>query len=515
MGTDSSIQDDEYHAVTDLTDRQRRQGLQSITGMALTGQAVGTLTGGAFIVAVLVSYEAPLYVYGLLSALPSLAGVLQVPAAYLVERYHTRKRIAFAGFAGMRLVGLVFALVPIFAAPDIGTVLILAAVFAKSLSGALSGPAWNSMVRDIVPTEEMGEFFARRQRLTVALGIPLSLGAGWFVTGWTQRFPEQELHGYSMLFGLGFLAGLASLYFIKRTPEPVMPPTPSKTKFLDVLLVPFRDTNFRHLMQFLGSWGFALAIASPFFTVYLLTRLGYPMSIVIALTVLSQIANLVFVRIWGRLADRFSNKAVLDVSGPLVLGTTALWLFTAMPEPHRFTLALLIVIHLLRGMSMAGVTLATGNIALRLAPKGHGAPYLAANNLVGAVAGFAAPLIGGAVAGGLEAHRFSIQVAWETPGGALSVPAVSFQGMDFAFLLATVVGIYAMHRLSLVVEGGAVERSVVVRNLFEEIKRPVVTFGDGNQSSVIGIPISVLRRTGRRFGRFGRRAGADDRSRFR
>jgi MFS family permease len=498
-----------------LTDAQRRRGLQSITGMALTGQAVGTLTGGAFIVAVLVAYDAPLYVYGLLSALPSLAGVLQIPAAYLVERYRRRKRIALAAFGGMRLVGLVFALVPVLAAPEVGTVLILAAVFAKSLAGAVSGPAWNSMVRDIVPTEGMGDFFARRQRLTVALGIPLSLGAGWFVTWWARSYPGQELRGYSLLFGAGFLVGLTSLYFIRRTPEPAMAPAAGRTKFFDVLLVPFRDTNFRNLMGFLGAWGFALAIASPFFTVFLLQRLGYPMATVIALTVLSQVANIVFVRIWGRLVDRLSNKAVLSVSGPLVLGTTALWLFTAMPDPHRFTLAILVVIHVLRGTSMAGVSLATGNIALRLAPEGRGAPYLAANSFVGAIAGFAAPLLGGAVAGALEGHRFSVRVTWAAPGGETVVPAFHIQGMDFAFLLATLVGMYAMHRLSAEVEGDAVTRSVVVRNLLAEMKRPVVNFGDADDQSILGVPVSALRATRRRFGRFRGLVSGRDRPRNR
>lgn len=308
--------------------------------------------------------------------------------------------------------------------------------------------------------------------------------------------------GYSLLFGVAFPGGLTSLYFIKRTPEPTMPPAEGKTKFLDVLLVPFRDTNFRNLMQFLGSWGFALAIASPFFTVFLLQRLGYPMSTVIALTVLSQVANLVFVRIWGRLVDKFSNKAVLSVSGPLVLGTTALWLFTAIPGPHRFTMVPLIGIHVLRGMSMAGVTLATGNIALRLAPEGRGAPYLAANSLVGSIAGFMAPLLGGAVAGALEAYRFSIEITLDTPGGSTVVPAFSLQGMDFAFLLATVVGLYAMHRLSFVVEGEAVNRSTVVRNLLKEIKRPLVTFGDGDQSTVLDVPMIALRSTQRQVSRF-------------
>jgi hypothetical protein len=90
----------------------------------------------------------------------------------------------------------------------------------------------------------------------------------------------------------------------------------------------------------------------------------------------------------------------------------------------------------------------------------------------------------------------------DAPGGSTAVPAFSLQGMDFAFLLATVVGFYAMHRLSFVVEGEAVSRSVVVRNLFEEIKRPIVTFSDGDQSTVLALPMSALRSTQRQMGRF-------------
>lgn len=109
---------------------------------------------------------------------------------------------------------------------------------------------------------------------------------------------------------------------------------------------------------------------------------------------------------------------------------------------------------------------------------------------------------GGAVAGGLADHRFPIQVMHEAAGGSTVVPAFSLQGMDFAFLLATVVGVYAMHRVSLDVEGETGTRSVVFRNLFEEVKRPVLTFSDGDQLAVIGVPLSVLRTTQRQVGRF-------------
>ena len=484
---------------TGLTAAETGRGLQNIIRLSLSGQAMGTLTGGAFIVAVLVFFDAPLYVFGLLAALPALAETLKVPAAYVIERYRKRKRIALLAFGGTRLSVLALAAIPLFVDPRLGIALILGVIMLKSAFSAVAGAAWSPMVRDLVPDHEMGGFFARRQKLTVGISIPLSLAAGWFVTQWAEWSPARELEGYSLLFVAGFLAGALGLYFVWLTPEPAMPEFVEPTVFREMVTTPFRDENFRNLMVFLGSWGFAMAIATPFFTVYLLTRIGLDMSVVILLTVLSQIANVAFVEIWGKLADRFSAKAVLGVSGPLVLGTTILWLFTLMPETHRFTMGLLVAIFVLRGMSMAGVSLATGTIAMRLAPQGRGTSFLAANSFVVALAGAVGPLMGGAIAGAFEDRRFTITLTWEAPNGVVAIPAIHLQGMDFAFISAFLVGIYAMHRLTLIEEGVYIERSVVVQNLFEEIKRPVGSYTTASGVvEILDYPLDTMRQT-RRF----------------
>ena len=233
---------------TGLTDEETRFGLQNITRMGLSGQAIETLTGGAFMVKILVSFGAPLYVFGLLSALPALAGAVQVPAAYFIEKYRMRKRIAFLGFGATRVFVLLLAVIPLFVGGQFGITLILAAILLQSISAAMGGPAWNSIVRDLVPRETMDAFFSRRQKLTIGLSIPLSLAAGWFVTWWARTNPGRELQGYSMLFLVGFLAGLGSLYFIWRTPEPAMTPSTGSTAFREMVTGPFRDRNFRHLM---------------------------------------------------------------------------------------------------------------------------------------------------------------------------------------------------------------------------------------------------------------------------
>jgi DNA-binding transcriptional LysR family regulator len=67
-------------------------------------------------------------------------------------------------------------------------------------------------------------------------------------------------------------------------------------------------------------WTFAVNMATPFFVVYMIDRLDLSLTLVTALLVLSQLANIMSLKAWGRIADRFSNKSVLAVAGPLLAG---------------------------------------------------------------------------------------------------------------------------------------------------------------------------------------------------
>lgn len=495
-------------------DERTRVGLKYVMRQGLAGHAMGTLAGGIFMVKIALSLGASLFAIGLLAALPSLAQLAQLPATYLVERYRDRKRIAFLGLGSVRLCILAIALIPLAVpavfGPSAGLTLLLGLVLLQGVFSATGGTAWNSWIRDLVPQNRMGAFFSRRQQLTLLLGIPLSLGAAAFIDMWTDRYPTQELEGYSVLFFGGLAAGVLGLYFLLRVPSLEMPPVEDQTDFAAIIREPFRDETYRRLIHFLGSWNFGISFAAPFFTVYLLERLGYGLPLVIALGVVSQLTNAAFAPIWGRLSDSFSNKAVLQISAPLVLVSTLLWLFTGMPDPHALTLPLLVVIHVLFGMSMSGISLATGNIGMKLAPRGRGTSYLAANGLVGALAAGLAPLLGGAIASGMATYRLTLTLTLERPAGELSVPTFHLQGVDFAFIVSLLIGLYATHRLTAVVEEGHQQRSAAVQSLLMEIKRPLLSFTTiGGFTELIYVPLGRVRRD-RHASEPGDESGDDD-----
>jgi MFS family permease len=233
----------------------------------------------------------------------------------------------------------------------------------------------------------------------------------------------------------------------------------------------------------------------------MIRRLGMSMSLVIGLSVTSQIVNVLFLRLWGRLADRFTNKSVLTVAGPLFVVSICLWPFLTLPERHTLTVPLLFVIHILAGMSTAGVSLAAGNIALKAAPHGKATAFLACNALVCGVAATIAPIMAGLGADWFAGENLRLSLEWlstATGEARFRLPAMDLQGLDFLFVISVIFGFYAIHRLLAVREQGEVEEEVVITELYSEVRKAV-----RNISNVAGLrhltyfPATWLRQTGR------------------
>lgn len=456
-----------------LTEQEVQAGLRYVTKDGIASQAMGVLTGGAFLIAFAIKLGASNMTIGLLAAIGPLAQLLQLPAIFLVEKLRNRRAIVVTAAGLNRICWLLIALVPFLFAGKAGLGIVLVSMAAASAFGAVSGCSWNSWMRDLIPEKILGSFFARRMRLATGVAIGLSVAAAVYLDVWKKLFAEYEIHGYSLLFIVGFGVGALGVYFISRIPEPRMPAAEEKPQIFKLLTQPFKDENFRKLITFLASWNFAVNLAGPFFTVYMLKRLGLSMSYIIGLSILSQVMNFGFLRIWGRFTDRFSNKSVLAISGPLFILSILAWTFTTMPEKYFLTIPLLILIHIVMGLASAGVSLASGNIGLKLAPKGQATAYLATNTIVNSVAAGIAPILGGKFADFFANRELAWTLKYTTPSGEFSLPTLNLQQWDFFFALAFVIGLYSLHRLAMVKETGEVEEKIVVNELFMEVKSQV------------------------------------------
>ena len=399
---------------------------------ALASEAMGTLTTGVFLVGFAVALGAGNFAIGVLAAVPFCVQLLQIPAVLLVERFRARRAISVWSTAFGRTFLLVAALAPMLA-PSFSVVALIVSLAVYQAMAAIAGCAWNSWMRDLVPSSQYGRFFGRRTMATTALSITLALLGGVLVDTWKRYVPNHNVFGYSILFAIAAIIGFVGVYLLHITPDPPMAPAEKITNPFAVLLSPLRATNFRRLIIFLSSWNFAANLAGPFFTVYMLKSLGYQMTTVLALTIGSQLANLAALGLWGPLSDRFSNKAVLEIAAPLFLLCTFAWTFTGLSWVQPMVLYLLIVIHVLMGIATAGVGLASGNIAMKLSPAGQATAYLAANSVISACFAAAAPILGGLFADYFAAHQLTLAFTWTGGERDVTVQVLNFQSWTFYF----------------------------------------------------------------------------------
>ena len=477
-----------------LTEEQVKSGLRYVIKDGIASQSMGILTGGAFLVAFAVKLGASNLVIGLLAAIGPLSQLLQLPSIFLVEKIRNRRAIVVIAAALSRICWLLIALIPFVFGAKIGLFVLLVSMTAASTLGAVSGCSWNSWMRDLIPQNILGSFFSKRMRIATGVGIVLSIVAAIYLDFWKKILPNYELQGYSILFLLGVVAGALGLYYLAKTPEKRMPVAEERVKILRLLISPFKDENFRKLMAFMCSWNFAVNLAGPFFMVYMLRRLGLSMSWIIGLSIVSQVMNFAFLKIWGKFTDRFSNKSVIAICGPLFILSILAWTFTTMPEKYFLTIPLLILIHVVMGLSSAGVALASGNISLKLAPEGQATSYLATNTIVNSIAAGIAPILGGKFADIFSGRQLEWTLKYTSPTGEYSIPTLNLQQWDFFFVLAFIIGLYSIHRLSMIKEAGEVEEKIVAQELVSEMRSQVrILSSVEGLRQMVSFPFSIVR----------------------
>jgi len=126
---------------------------------------------------------------------------------------------------------------------------------------------------------------------------------------------------------------------------------------------------------------------------------------------------------------------------------------------------LLVIVHIIMGVSMAGVTLAAGNIGLKLAPKGSATSYLAGISIFTALTAGIAPVIGGFFVDHLAECELTWNLIWKSPGIQFTIPTLYLIHWDYFFVFAFLIGLYSLHRLSYVQEQGDVDEPIFIPSL--------------------------------------------------
>jgi MFS family permease len=476
-----------------LSDEDRERGLRHLVREAGYSNAVTAVTSGVILTAFALHLGASNTTIGLLAAATFWVQLLQVPGVLMVESLRTRKRISVLASLISRCALVGMALLALSGGGKLALVGLVAAQVFYGGVATFGGCAWNAWVRDLAPEQRMGQIFAKRTVNATIVGLVASLAAAFAL----DRAPEGSFlrpFAFAGLYMAAFLAGLLSCRELALTPEPQMPAPTERVQLLPLLRAPLKDVNFRRLIAFLASWQFAVNLATPFFTVFFVKQLGLSVTFVVILGVVSQATNLLALRSWGLLSDRFANKSVLAVAAPVFIACIAAMIGASQIDERFWVMAYLVGLHALMGLATAGVTLSSGNIALKLSPRGSATAYIAANALISSAAAGLAPVLGGVFADFFAARRLDILVRWTSPNDVLTLMPLRVSNWDFYFLIAAILGLYALHRLAMVKEEGEIDSKIMVSEVLAQARRDV-----RNVSPIAGlkmltdVPAALLR----------------------
>jgi MFS family permease len=316
--------------------------------------------------------------------------------------------------------------------------------------------------------------------LSNVAAIGFGLAGALFVDYWQREvLLDNQILGFTLVFLFGaIILGMASPLFISRMPEPLMSRAAGQQPSLRLMLKePFRDRNFKQLLNFLFFLDSATTLALPFITIYMLQQMGLPLSAVVGLNTLSQLGSILFLRVWGPFSDRFGSKAILSLSSSLQLLVILGWIIVTLSQGSLGILPLVVTLQIFAGIASAGMTLSASTLSIKLAPQEKATAYLAVQSLVVSLGAGLGPLVGGVLADFFCESQLIISFQWIDPSGEMQFPIVRLVAYTLLFSLAFIVGLITLNALTTIEEEGGASREVVLATLLGSTQQITRTIG--------------------------------------
>jgi len=262
---------------------------------------------------------------GLLSSLPGLvASLAQLKTPALVEKSGNRKRIIVTNVFLHALMWAPIVLIPLVFRSFLGLILIIFTSI-KAFFGGLPGPAWASLMGDLVPAQERGKYFGFRNKIVLATFLLASLSAGFFLNIFTK---ETLVYGFITLFLIAMLFRFISLYYLNKMYEPKLKIDKKRDfTFFDFLKNAYKN-NFGRFSLYLALLLLATSIAGPFFTVFMLRDLKFSYLQYAIVHTTPAIVSFLILPWTGRLIDRLGTVRLIRMSGFLIPIVPLLWLLS-------------------------------------------------------------------------------------------------------------------------------------------------------------------------------------------
>ncbi|MCM2374634.1 MFS transporter [Aporhodopirellula aestuarii] len=326
---------------------------------------------------------------GIVASVPLLVGgVLQLVSPMAIKLIGGYRRWIATGAALQALAFLPLAFAAWNGTLTLPMMLLIASVYWAA--GLSTGPAWNTWIEQIVPTQRRARFFAKRSRLQQTCTFSALMIAG-VVLHWTSE-RGIALLGFAGLFCLAAVLRLFSAAFLHLTREP----TNTVAKFArqtEKAKIDLANTDTKpaiRLLAYLVAMQIFIQLSGPYFVPYMLGQLelGYGAYVsLVSLAFLSKVTSLAF---WGRIAEKAGATKVLWFGGIGLVPLSSLWIIST----NVYWLA---VVQITSGFMWAAYELGFFLLFFEMLPASQRTRLLTYYNFANALAMTAGALTGAAI----------------------------------------------------------------------------------------------------------------------
>ncbi|MCX7804893.1 MAG: MFS transporter [Planctomycetota bacterium] len=412
--------------------------------------------------------KAPEFFFGLLVGVPNLLGPLvQAASANMLEHFPRRRLFVLVTILTQTLCFVPMAVLP-FLPPGMPFWIALCSIVTiYFVMGHFAHPPWSSMISDLVPASERGEYFARQNRVVAAVSLATRLVFGaaiYLAQGYASegRLPDagaglETGRGAGPIAGAGGTGGgagaageiggaagtaavtlatwvfagsfaaagisrAAGFFHARRIYDPPFAPSPDTAFTFWQFIKRARESNFVHFVFFVTLIWFGTMVSGPYFLPYFSYELRYPQWQWVALDVTASLASILTFPLWGRFSGRFGNKATLRISAIGISAIPLTWMLCLNPW-------YLIAVNFFSGTVWSGFTLSVWNYILEAVSPPKRARCIAYLNIVAGAGTFAGSIFGG--------WLNEILAGCVRPGGGSAPAAPTFPVFDLQYLACT------------------------------------------------------------------------------
>lgn len=321
---------------------------------------------------------------GILNALPNLFTALtQLKSADVVEKVKSRKKIinTFVFLQALMLLPLVSISLISQAAPYV----FIGVIIMFTFFGAFAGPAWASLMSDLVHEGRRGEYFGWRNRRLGFVIITFTFIAG-FILHVMKKL--NIFYGFAIIFGFAFIFRVISWHFLIRMHEPYLEYKKEHSFTFFDFLGRIRESNFARFVLFVSMMNFSVNLASPFFAVLMLRDLHFSYMTYTIVVITATVFIYLMMGRWGKQADTAGNLKIIRFVTPLIAIIPLFWIINRHPVYLIFAQAF-------SGFMWAGFNLCVSNFIYDAVTPPKRTRCIAYFNVLNGVALCSGALIGG------------------------------------------------------------------------------------------------------------------------